>query len=230
MHARSTIDVTRAATAMPGAAARRGSRLPRPCASASPARSGRAAVRLRLASTRARAPRSLAYARPSFPPGRPVLEAALRSDAAHLRGLHLRQHGHRHLDARLAGAAAAARRVPGFRAPGAHLPARPGPAGALCQRLHSDQARRRAWRAAGRRRLARLDLGVGAGGRLGGLRSHQRPHARATSTSPSPMAATTTTSARSAASCSAAAARRWPSRSTSAWRASVAIAIGTLEA
>ena len=99
--------------------------------------------------------------------GTPGAAGRLGSHRAHLRRLHVRCDGDRHLDAGHAGAAAAPRRVPGLLAPGARLPARHAPAGPLRQRLHPDAPA--AGRAAPRRRrrLARLDLGVVAGSSAG---------------------------------------------------------------
>ena len=169
------------------------------------ARPRRHPVPLRLAADDAHRARSPTMRAVSFPPGRPVLEAAIDLNRRIFDDFKFDATRDRHFDADRAGVQAEARRVPGLRASGARLSAGHARAGALCQRLYPDAAAARAAALAGCGRLARLDLRLVAGNGLG--RSSIRPTASSspTSTSPSPTAATTTTSARSAACCLAAA-------------------------
>ena len=65
-------------------------------------------------------------------------------------------------------------RMPGLRAPRDRLLAEPRACGALRERLSADASARGPREARRLRRVARVDLGVVAVGRLGGLRSHQQ--------------------------------------------------------
>jgi hypothetical protein len=148
------------------------------------------------------------YARKAFSPKRPLLEACEALMARiHQDSLRDRQHRHQHPGAGSAGTAQ--RRVPGLRPHHDRLPAQPGPAGALCERLPAHPAAARPAAPGGRRRLARLGVGLraAAAGHWRAGNDGHRPGststppttaaagaARARTTSPWPSAATSATS------------------------------------
>jgi uncharacterized circularly permuted ATP-grasp superfamily protein/uncharacterized alpha-E superfamily protein len=118
--------------------------------------------------------------------GPPAAGGGARADAPHPRRLRVRDRGHGRGHTRAAGAGAAPGRVPGLRPRDARLPAQPGLAGALRQRLPADRAAARPGAAGGRRCVACLGVALCAGrpgharqrGPVGRTRPHQRPRAR----------------------------------------------------
>ena len=153
--AHSVVEVDRAAPAGARALRRPG----RACAIACAATPARRARRLRHGVRVAARQRCAGAGRLRAAPlraGRPVLEAVRDLMARIHTDFTYDPQRDRHLDAARRGAAAAARRVPGLRAPRDRLPARAGAGRALRQRLPADATAAGQARAGRRRRLARL--------------------------------------------------------------------------
>ena len=81
-----------------------------------------------------------AYARASFPAGRPLLEAVLDLTGAHPRRLHVRSQGDDRCDAADRGLQLTPRCLSGLRAAGDCLPAVARHSGAVHQRLHGNRS------------------------------------------------------------------------------------------
>ena len=150
-------------------------------------------VRLRVARTSPSVPSWRTSRGARFPPGRPLLAAAI--DLMH------RIHAEFRFDPAAttittpvaARARGAAGRLPGLRAPADRLPALPGTGRALRERLPPHRSAARAAAARRRRRLSRLALGALPPARLGRPRSHERRAFPIGATSRSRGAATTAT-------------------------------------